>query len=325
METVTEDGIVQVHPVGVQPALTIDNPMGSIRVVRGESGEIRVRASDFDPDDGSPLRSTLDGDHLLLRTNGPHGPIAVDYTITVPVGCAVHTSSIEADVEILDTEGPVEVTTVDGDITARGVKSAALRTVDGDVSLHQAEGSCTITTTDGDVDARSLAGDLRLETTNGDATVTASAQHSCLMDSMNGDLTLEATVIGDGPFRVHGMNGDVDVSLTLSHGAVISLHTVNGEVHCNAPAEIRRNEAKHWEGQIDAGGPSIHLESVNGDVQLRARLGEETVAPAPSLTAMPDDQPSAMDAPAHDATVSLLARVERGELSVEEALAQLSE
>ncbi len=133
---------------------------------------------------------------------------------------------------------------------------------------------------------------LDLVTIDGDVVAAASAPVRAR--SMNGDVTVVTAV---GPVRGETMNGSVDIRMTTIAGSdSVIATTLNGDAYVFLPAVLDavvdmsvtsgsstmefpmtstgRNDAKHVQGVLGAGGRVVKIRSLNGSVALR-RLDAE--------------------------------------------------
>lgn len=308
--------------------LVVRGHSGDIAIGRTERAAILVIAEGFNADaspDDEPLFNARAGNRVTIDAQRHPGMLHADLHIGVPAGF------------------DVSVSTVNGDVAVRGVGGAVdLSTVDGDIQCTEAKGTIKITTVGGDFHAERLDGTLALQTTNGDINIRRSILRRFNVHSVNGDLTFETQLIPHQHYFAHTTNGDIQLRVPRDTGATIQLRTTNGELETDLPVEVINPSRRNWQGRINGGGASVELETLNGDVRLvgvapvegfGAMSGGDTSQPAANGDAE-DAQTDAVDAPpaepaqrAPDYTapesLDILARLERGELTVEEAMEQL--
>jgi hypothetical protein len=278
----------------------------------------------------------MDDNHLRLETTrddgdgfgGHHSLASVDYDIVAPVGSSVDIHTVSGDVNVHGTEAGVQV-----------------QTVSGDVSLTRVNGEVRITTTSGDVQANEVEGVLSVQSTNGDVHLGRSRLSEFNIHSTNGDFHMETPLTSGRHYFAKTVNGDVTLSVPPGTGATVQLRTLNGDVGTSMPVEIINNSRRNWQGRINGGGATVEMESLNGDLHIREST-QTSVASAPE-PAFATASPFGFDAHAatfgsdfsqewaaegadsggagddREDTVSILARLEQGELSVEDAMARL--
>jgi hypothetical protein len=130
------------------------------------------------------------------------------------------------------------------------------------------------------------------------------------------------------------------------------MKTQGGDIRADLPMmEVISVDKRNWQGVLNGGGAEIYLESVNGDLRIRQSTDagfdpvptSPLVPPAtviPPVSPIPPirpNTPTASDSPpvsdlaapvsaaTHETTVEILARLERGEITMEEAMASLDE
>lgn len=300
--------------VGAGATVTITTFGGDVQVRSGSGNRIRIKA-EGETSLPEPPRVERDGNNVSFNAlPGSH----IDVHATVPRDCRIIVNTTEGDVEIEDT-GTVEVKTVNGDVTAEAIA-----------------GDCTITTGHADVTVERMSGVLTLHTINGDIDVTDSYLRGAQLHSVDGEMTIDAA-LGTGPFAVQTVNGDVHLMLPPDTGAEIGFHTANGEVSCDLPAQVARSSNREWKASVNGGGPSIDIGTVNGDLEIDKGHGatvsdivepSRPVPPVPPVPAIPPEAPAsigpAVVPSSPEDTTDVLRALERGEISVDDAMERLS-
>jgi hypothetical protein len=172
------------------------------------------------------------GENHMRRHNDVH----VDFTVRVPAGVNFHGAAVSGDVTATGLTGTVELTSVSGNVSGTALTGRAdLNSVSGDVELETASGEAS---------GRSVSGEVR-------ATVRGSAT---------------------APLRFSSVSGNLTISLPRDLGADIEMSTVSGEISSDFPLTLGaggRMRRSHMRARIGAGGRTLSLGTVSGDVQLR--------------------------------------------------------
>jgi hypothetical protein len=341
------------------PSLVVRGHSGDITIEQTYDSAIRIHADHFEDghDTGEePLITSQSGNQVTIDTHRNHAMLQADLKIGVPVGTAVTANTIDGDIGVHATHGPVE-----------------LSTVGGDIRLDRAQGLIKLTTVGGDVQGDHLDGMLTLQTTNGDVKIRDSNLRRFNVHSVNGDFVIETPLTQGEHYFAKTTNGDIQLWVPSDTGATVQMRSTNGDFHSDLPTEVINPSRRHWQGRINGGGANVELETLNGDVQIKARDMEASSprvssphassAPAPQgydlpdLPTMPDmpdmpdlpdlpdlpdsvggstSEPERFDSAGSDAaprrpnyngadSIGVLARLERGEITVEEAMEQLDE
>lgn len=194
-------------------------------------------------------------------------------------------------VEIHTTSGDMQIEAVAGEIALESMSgSARLRTARGDLSLRTASGNLTVENASGRLTAHSASGDVH---------ISASALDGFTLQTASGDLLIDATLAGDGPFRAHTASGDIRLTLRQpatgeEPPAILTFGTVSGAAHVSAP--FRAIGPGRWQAGANERGPRIEAATVSGD--LSAEVATADHASAPSQRPMP---PAAPEPPAAQA------------------------
>jgi hypothetical protein len=144
------------------------------------------------------------------------------------------------------------------------------------------------TVTDGEIDVDGVEGNFRLRNVNGGLRLLGSAGTGTL-DTVNGNVVASFLVAPSGAIDAHTINGDIELAFPADLAADVRFKSLNGEMRVAArerggweltalPAEVRvadaddgpRYRVDRWSTwRIGAGGPTLRLETLNGDVILR--------------------------------------------------------
>lgn len=125
-------------------------------------------------------------------------------------------------------------------------------TVNGSLDIRGAGAEVVAETVNGRIDAATSHGPVRAHTVNGSIHVR--------MDELP----------GNGDLAYSTVNGSVTAELPASLDADVEMETVNGSLSSDFPLSVSgRITPKHLRATIGQGGRRLHLETVNGSVELR--------------------------------------------------------
>lgn len=256
----------------------------------------------------------------------------------MPKDCSVRLNTVGADVKITGTRAEVGVQTVSGDVT-----------------LNDIAGDLTATTVSGDIEGGLISGTLVARTTSGDCKLRRSRLRRFSVNSVSGDFSIETPLISGEQCYAKTISGDLSLMVPGDTKATIHLKSVSGSVGCELPAEIVRSGRRHWQGRINGGGAQLEMTSVSGDLSIRrgdGAVSDRPEPPQPPRTPTPprepanwrEDEPAIAEpvieseagventAPAwsgeegsKQSTAEILAALERGELTVDEAMGRLDD
>lgn len=339
---------------------TFDTPEGCDLVVENVRGEIIVEGWDRPETEviaihrkgKAEIEITQDGRKVIARTKHERQAFAwldwltkgdapvVDYTVRVPV-----TSNIK----LSNVNGPIGASQVQGRVKVNNV--------DGSASLHAISGEIKAETVNGSLKASKLEGTAKLNTVNGKMEVAGGTLTGLKADTVNGSIAVQATLSSEGSYSLHTVNGSCHLTVPPEFRARVSAHGINMSVDCQIPSESVSRRFGSWEGTIGTGdGPTaeIHFDTVNGRLRIdngempaeaepfvaKAKAPESApeppappVPPEPPTESIevkvtdspPDDAPPAKETPARKTQHEILQMIERGEISVEDAVKLLQE
>jgi len=235
--------------------LSIENPLGDVKVEGYDGTAIQIETHKFAPDDDA-----LDRLHISLVPN-PDGTVTIKTTAdggkevrpvargAVRIDLVIR-SPRDARVEAAVGSGMLEVINMDagGDLDT-GSGPISVRNVQGEVLTHSVSGLTRLVQVFGSVDAQTLSSDLDLDTIGGDRLV-ASVHHGRIdgrrvrarvveLTTTDGRIRLEAEAALHGHLVVSSFQGDVEVQLRR-HGAVV-VRARATKVELGAPVRTQPN------------------------------------------------------------------------------------
>jgi len=248
-------------------------------VIQGSTSGGDIRLGDVD---GRVDMSTSGGDIIAGKVTGP---------------LSLRTSG--GDIQMSDSSGDVDVSTSGGSINIGNVgKTLSARTAGGDIVIGNVGGQATISTAGGgirvgkvtgsvtmktaggDIELRGGSGLIRAKTAGGDMDLkdlTGSVEGS----TAGGDIAAELRPSGTGRSRLSSSGGDVVLYIPANAKANIdALIDILGLKQKDAydissdfkPAtyEKKRDEKEiHATFNLNGGGETIELETVNGNIEVR--------------------------------------------------------
>jgi hypothetical protein len=274
-------------------------------------------------------------------------PAKVEYDVRVPRQADLTLNAVSSDIVIDDVRGEVRVRTVNGDCSLTRVQGELdLHTVNGRLAGETLSGSARVQAIDGDVLLVGRLAGARVRTVSGAVELAGP-----LSASGRYDVT---TVSGDATLRLPPNTG---ASISVRGVSV----AVDGDLAATVTGDRRRPGRRRWEGDVNGGGASVRFQTVSGDLHLLSLPDEQTApasetapvferpepagmapetlqetpvepptdestGPAAAADALPGADATAASteqAPDASAQLAILRRLERGELTVEEALEQI--
>lgn len=129
--------------------------------------------------------------------------------------------------------------------------SADLHTANGGVRIQQVQGVLNVATVNGGLHLEDLAGDVHARTVNGGVTI-----------QLTGD-----TWQGAG-LSARSTNGGISVTAPDYYSAHLVAQTVNGGISVGFPVTVQGLLKHRLDTNLGQGGPTLHLQTVNGGVSV---------------------------------------------------------
>ena len=260
-------------------------------------------------------------------------PCKVDYVAEVPANCAVKVACVSSTLAVEGVQGSFELSAVNG--------AMELSDLSGDLHISEVSGETT---------GVRLAGTLKLNTVSGAAHLSESNLSQVALSTVSGDVTLQ-TSLGSGPYNFDSVSGSVRLVVPEGTACTAQLNSVSGRLHTSLPVNSSRSQRGAHRVDILGGGAAVALKSVSGGLWIGPEGGQPSsgeaipatgdwveppmppmppaspMPPVPPVPPMPPAPPVMGSAPVNPApalsTTEVLERVERGEMTVEQALQAL--
>ena len=236
-----------------------NNSSTRVRISTPHDVDLDVRTADgdvkLDGTDGKTRLRTADGDIVAGKISGPSlTAITADGDISIDTATFDELSARTADGDIVVMDAIANTVTAnaaDGDIHFGTLEGAVdMQTADGDIYIESLQGPASILrTADGDIMLEQSRGDLEAFTTDGDISVSL---------DQPGDVALRT------------VDGDVVVTVPNQMAADLSLIGSSVRLDC-CRAFTGETSKKRAEGQLNGGGHSLNVRTLDGDILLRER------------------------------------------------------
>ena len=204
-----------------------------------------------------------DGDTVYLREDHPKNAkewekatglrnveFEVLYELWIPESIDLNLSTIEGDVAVGKMSAVCRVSTVEGDVMIEEAgKLAEVSSVEGDVMVTKVAGTAKVSTVEGDVMIREVA--------------------AFQAQTVEGDVMIRLTTQPSGNCRLNTVEGDAQVTISPDLAVSIVGQTLGGKTILDLPLEDKVTTGGQVVGNRNGGGPSIHLNSVGGDIVIK--------------------------------------------------------
>jgi hypothetical protein len=182
----------------------------------------------------------------------------------------------------------------------------------------------------GDITGTQLAGVLDLNTISGRVDMTQSNFPSADASTVSGDLHLQ-TPVAEGPYHFSSVSGSVRMLVPADTRCNVELNSVSGSIRSSLPAAVTSMGHGLKVTQIQGGGTAVRLKSVSGGVSIETEGTPATVVTTTSPTNVTPISPvppippiapaeTSSGPPEQLSTSEILQRIERGEMTVDEAI-----
>lgn len=273
--------------------MTVETAEATVVRLRNDWGDLHVRGSDTDAvliqasltvwaqseeeaaalADSVQIAAEVSGDTLEISPNKPTGVqrVRVDYRIHVPRSMNLELSSASGPLDVGSMDATMQFSGLSGDITLEDLSGKGeFRTKSGDVTARNLRGDFTLGTLSGDVEIDGVQGSVSSESKSGDITARG-ASGDLALKTLSGDVVADLVAFSDNRVQLKSFSGDVELTVPISADATIVAETKSGDVECDLPLQLSSHSRKKLSGTLNAGGGSIVLESLSGDVEIEGR------------------------------------------------------
>lgn len=303
--------------IGENPHFSLGNIRGSVEILPGEAGVIRVTAikhlESGDPQNTEIIMTQAENGNVSVETRYMEPglwflfwrrPCKVDYKVRLPKSCGLRLSGVSNSGAVQGIEGEIKI-----------------RSVSGRLTLKELDGNLNISTVSGPVSGENFSGEMRLKTVSGRVIVADSHLVKIEGSTVSGPVDIQTDLI-KGPYRFHSVSGNIRLSIPAETGCRVHSHSISGSMYSPGP-HIRSIKGTQEIG-VSGGGAEVFFDSVSGDFSL-AVMEEARSSALPEVDMSP--QPGNPGAPVNAPEVDIhqvLERIANGELSAEEGLQAIS-
>ncbi len=326
MSELNEQTYEKTFNVGQHAELTLRNVRGGIEVTGWDRPEVSIVAvkrlgsewGGHESFDQTTVEMRQDGQRVMVQTIrlGTAGllgwmgigrtPPQVFYTIKLPA---------TSELSVRTVDGPITVSNVIG--------SVYTRTVGSDITLKRVSGKVLTSGVSARVVGADVTGTVGVKSVSGDVTLTQSRLSSFWGKTVDGTVSLETTIDPAGTYDVHTVSGSFHILIPPSSKLTAQMRGVSGRGSCDLPAQVTQNmqpARSEWRAVINSGGAALTLKTISGDLTIGVSSKLPSGAPEAPAPASPETE-----APREWPEMSILQAVERGEMTVEDAVAKLAE
>lgn len=316
----SQETIDKTFNVDAPARLTLSNIRGSVEILPGEDNIIHVTAvkhiHNGDKDRTKIAITQIDSNHVSVKTNyrngwisfPTHKPCKVEYKVRVPKACSLKLSGVSNTTAIQGVEGEM-----------------VFKTVSGLITFEDISGSIKIDSVSGRVSGNQVAGPLVFNTVSGKIRMQASRFPSIEGHTVSGRISIQ-TPIAEGPYYFNSVSGDVDFIIPLDSTISASLNSISGRIKTHLTTTSSHTNRGNSYLEIQGGGVEVRLKSVSGSLYLKPsketsieEMNDSTAPKPDEHSSHPSDEP-----PSTESNMEILDRISAGELSVDEALEQIS-
>lgn len=292
--------------------LVISNIRGSVEITPGSESEVRITAIKHN-DSGDAARTEIlmdqDADGTVrVETRYRHDgyflfgdrPCKIEYMVSVPKRCSVDCKGVSSSALVNGLEGEFHISTISGAVQAKDLV--------GPVRLNSVSGQ---------VSGEAITGSLDYETVSGSIRLIKSSLPQVKGSSVSGRVWLQ-TALKDGPYKFDTVSGSLYLLVPPGTTCTVESNAISSSLVTDLPVNSDTRHGGHRRAEIGGGGTLVEFRGLSGNVSILSGEGEQPHAAVyrqPAETAPEPGNPVGAN--------EILDKIERGEITVDEGIAQL--
>jgi len=294
----------QTFKVTAPAQLKVVNIRGAISLNQGNEEQIEVKATKYidcsNPEDTTiEISQTEDGSVNVITHYFQDGilklgrPCKVEYEIFAPRNTSTRIKTVSGSATVNAVEGNHMITSVSGP-----------------VEIAHISGEIAINTVSGKIVGKDISGPVKYKTASGSIRITESSHPAIKSSSVSGQVIIQSE-IGEGPYQFTSVSGSSKLIVPEDTHCSVRAQSVSGHFRTDLNASSKSIKPRSWHVDIAGGGTKIYMKSVSGNLSILS--SENSRGEVPS-----------MKTKSHQETMEILRKLEDGELSIEETLAELN-
>lgn len=261
--------------------VSVDTFNGSVEILSWEKNMVQITGTKYASREEDlkemKIETKADAGSVQLRTVRPmsrRGSMGAKYFLRVPQRVdldSIHSSN--GTIRAEDIEGNVRLDTSNGTIRLRKVRGRVdARTSNGTIEGDDLVGDAVLRTSNGAIRMDRVQGGIEAITSNGSIHVVVtkpSPGQPLRFESSNGHLDLAIAELANNEVRASTNNSSITLRVPASIKALLRASTSNSSITSELDVVTRGTLGKnHLEGEINGGGPLIHLTTSNGSIKV---------------------------------------------------------
>jgi DUF4097 and DUF4098 domain-containing protein YvlB len=271
------------RPAAADGVVSIENMMGSIRVIGWAEKQVKVTGTLGEGVEGLEVDTTGDRTRIEVkyphhsgRTEWNHRDQETNLEIKVPAGSDVRVEGVNLGVDVAGVTGELDLQSVNGNLAVRGEpKEVKTSTVNGTVTLHAAAHRISAETVNGALEITGGSGEMEASCVNGNIRVTGGSFQEANCSTVSGDIEWSAGMEKRGSLSLESHSGSVVLTLPRDIDAEFDVSTFSGKIvnELGPPAERTNEYAPGYElhFSLGSGESRVELSSFSGGVEIKAR------------------------------------------------------
>jgi len=254
--------------------VSVENTAGSIEIQGWQRNEVHLTGKLGDNVRNLEVNQSDSGLEITVVNRHERNVGDTRLVLQIPAGATLEATGVSADIDIKAMKNAkLTAKTVSGDVDVEASSDwLSLKSISGDLKFSGASSRVSADTVSGDIGLSGVRGELGVTTVSGDVELAAGKLDSCKLETVSGDIRLEASVSDTGRLSIESMSGDVNLRLPAGQRGQFKAQSFSGDIGTDFGSVERARHGPGSDLKYNAGGNTaeLRIESFSGNISLKS-------------------------------------------------------
>ncbi|MGD8384693.1 MAG: DUF4097 family beta strand repeat-containing protein [Lysobacterales bacterium] len=253
--------------------VSVENTAGSIKIQGWDRNEVHLTGKLGSNVRELEAKQSQSGLELTVVNRHERNVGDSSLVLQVPASAILEATGVSADIGIAAMKNAkLTARTVSGDVDVEASSDwVTLKSISGDVTFSGNSKRVSADTVSGDIDLSGISGELAVTTVSGDMELTAGELGSCKLETVSGDIGLEASLTDTGRLSAESMSGDVSVRLPAGQMGQFKARSFSGRIRTDfgKVEHAQHGPGSHLRYSAGSNSAELRVESFSGNITIR--------------------------------------------------------
>ena len=259
--------------IDADATISIENIAGEIEIKGWDRNEAHLTGTlgnSVDELEFSASESRLD---ISVINKSSRNIDSTELKLMMPIGASIDATAVSADIGVsgLDNE-KLTASSVSGDVVVSATsRRVSIESVSGSVEFKGETERISAESVSGDVELSGISGEISATTVSGDMELYAGSVNNAKLETVSGDMTVEAEISGNGKLTAESMSGDVVFNLPSSQSGSFKAESFSGRIYTDfgSVEKTKHGPGSRLKHSTGSGGSEVRVETFSGNIKLK--------------------------------------------------------